>query len=103
MLCGGLIAGCMALVLGPVFLRIKGVYFVLLTYAFGQIINLVFQEWTGLFGGNSGLYGIPKFSIFGYRLTAVHQYYVLGLVLRASRTGCSGPSRNPTSARSTSP
>lgn len=81
MLCGGLIAGSMALVLGPVFLRIKGVYFVLLTYAFGQIINLVFQEWTGLFGGNSGLYGIPKFSIFGYRLTAVHQYYVLGLIL----------------------
>ena len=81
MLCGGLIAGLIALVLGPVFLRIKGVYFVLLTYAFGQIVNLVFQEWTGLFGGNSGLYGIPKFSIFGYRLTAVHQYYVLGLVL----------------------
>lgn len=81
LLCGGVIAGAMALALGPIFLRIKGVYFVLLTYAFGQIINLVFQEWTGLFGGNSGIYGIPKFSIFGYRLTAVHQYYVLGLVL----------------------
>ena len=84
LLCGGLIAASMALVLGPVFLRIKGVYFVLLTYAFGEIINLIFQEWTSLFGGNSGLYGIPKFSILGYRLTAVHQYYVLGLLFTAA-------------------
>jgi branched-chain amino acid transport system permease protein len=81
--CGALIAALIAAILGPVFLRIKGVYFVLLTYAFGQIVNLVFQEWTSLFGGNSGLYGIPKFSIFGLRLTAIHEYYILGIVLSA--------------------
>ncbi|MBS7706886.1 branched-chain amino acid ABC transporter permease [Chelatococcus asaccharovorans] len=83
LLCGGVLAALTALVLGPVFLRIKGVYFVLLTYAFGQIVNLVFQEWTSLFGGNSGLYGIPKFSLAGYRLTAVSQYYVLALLFTA--------------------
>jgi branched-chain amino acid transport system permease protein len=83
LLSGGLIAAAIAAALGPVFLRIKGVYFVLLTYAFGQIINLVFQEWTSLFGGNSGLYGIPKFSILGFRLTAVWQYYVFGLIFTA--------------------
>ena len=80
LLLSGLLAGVMALILGPVFLRIKGVFFVLLTYAFGQIVNLVFQEWTSLFGGNSGLYGIPKFSLLGYRLTAVPQYYVFALL-----------------------
>ncbi|MBS7701052.1 MULTISPECIES: branched-chain amino acid ABC transporter permease [unclassified Chelatococcus] len=80
---GGLMAALVALLLGPVFLRIKGVYFVLLTYAFGQIVNLVFQEWTSLFGGNSGLYGIPKFSLAGYRLTAVPQYYVFALLFTA--------------------
>ncbi|MBX3539982.1 MAG: branched-chain amino acid ABC transporter permease [Chelatococcus sp.] len=80
LLSGGVLAALTALVLGPVFLRIKGVYFVLLTYAFGQIVNLVFQEWTSLFGGNSGLYGIPKFSLAGYRLTAVSQYYVFALL-----------------------
>lgn len=84
LVCGGLIAAGMALALGPVFLRIKGVYFVLLTYAFGEIINLIFQEWTSLFGGNSGLYGIPKFSILGFRLTGVHQYYVFGLLFTAA-------------------
>ena len=84
LLCGGLIAGSVALALGPVFLRIKGVFFVLLTYAFGQIVNLIFQEWTSLFGGNSGLYGIPKFSVLGYRLTQVQQYYVFGLIFTAA-------------------
>ncbi|CAH1654273.1 branched-chain amino acid ABC transporter permease [Chelatococcus asaccharovorans] len=83
LLSGGVLAALTALVLGPVFLRIKGVYFVLLTYAFGQIVNLVFQEWTSLFGGNSGLYGIPKFSLAGYRLTAVSQYYVFALLFTA--------------------
>jgi branched-chain amino acid transport system permease protein len=81
MMLGALMAAAIAAAVGPVFLRIKGVYFVLLTYAFGQIINLVFQEWTSLFGGNNGLYGIPKFSIFGMRLTSTPQYYVMGLML----------------------
>ncbi|MBB3014082.1 branched-chain amino acid ABC transporter permease [Cupriavidus alkaliphilus] len=75
-----LLAGIIAAALGPVFLRIKGVYFVLLTYAFAQIVNLVFQEWTSLFGGNSGLYGIPKFSLFGVQLTQVQHYYLFGLL-----------------------
>ncbi|SOE90610.1 amino acid/amide ABC transporter membrane protein 2, HAAT family [Burkholderia sp. YR290] len=77
------LAALSALATGPIFLRVKGVYFVLLTYAFGQIVNLVFQEWTSLFGGNSGLYGIPKFSIFGARLTVVDHYYILGLIFTA--------------------
>jgi branched-chain amino acid transport system permease protein len=80
LLAGALIAALIATALGPVFLRIKGVYFVLLTYAFAQVVNLVFQEWTSLFGGNSGLYGIPKFSIFGLKLVGVQHYYVLGLL-----------------------
>jgi branched-chain amino acid transport system permease protein len=80
---GGFIAAAFALILGPIFLRIKGVFFVLLTYAFGQIVNLLFQDWTSLFGGNSGLYGIPKFSILGYRLTAIHHYYLFGLLFAA--------------------
>lgn len=76
----GVIAGVIAMVLGLVFLRIKGVYFVLLTYAFGQIVNLTFQEWTSLFGGNNGLYGIPKFSLFGIRMVSPSSYYLMALV-----------------------
>jgi branched-chain amino acid transport system permease protein len=83
MVTGALIATAIAAATGPVFMRIKGVYFVLLTYAFGQIVNLVFQEWTSLFGGNNGLYGVPKFSLFGLRLTTPLHYYGLGLIFTA--------------------
>ena len=83
LLCGGIFAAVLAAIFGPIFLRIKGVYFVLLTYAFGQIVNLIFQEWTSLFGGNSGLYGIPKMAVLGFRLTAVQHYYVFALIFAA--------------------
>lgn len=79
-LAGGLLAVIIAIVFGPIFLRIKGVYFVLLTYAFGQIVNLVFQEWTSLFGGNNGLYGIPRFSLFSHSFGET-EYYILGLAV----------------------
>ncbi|WP_028710493.1 branched-chain amino acid ABC transporter permease [Paracoccus pantotrophus] len=80
LLIGGVLAALTALATGPVFLRIKGVYFVLLTYAFGQIVFLIFQEWTSLTGGMSGLYGIPKLSVLGWRLSQTQHYYILGLV-----------------------
>jgi len=80
----GVIAGAIAAILGPVFLRIKGVYFVLLTYAFGQIVNLIFQEWTSVFGGNNGLAGIPKLSIFGVRMTNPSSYYLTALAFAAA-------------------
>jgi branched-chain amino acid transport system permease protein len=83
LLSGGIIAAGLAGILGPIFLRIKGIYFVLLTFAFGEIVNLIFQDWTSLTGGNSGLYGIPKFAILGFRLTAIHHYYVMALILAA--------------------
>jgi branched-chain amino acid transport system permease protein len=81
-LAGGLLATIIAMIVGPIFLRIKGVYFVLLTYSFGQIINLNFQHWTSLFGGNNGLYGIPKFTLFGLHLSTLRAgYYILGLLV----------------------
>lgn len=77
----GALVALFALLLGPIVLRIKGVYFVLLTFAFGQVINLVFQAWIGLFGGNNGLYGIPKASLFGVRMLDIRFYYLAGLAL----------------------
>lgn len=78
---GGVISACFALLLGPVFLRIKGVFFVLLTFAFGQIIFLTLQDWTSLTGGNGGLVGIPKFTLFGFRLRGAQHFYWFGLGL----------------------
>jgi branched-chain amino acid transport system permease protein len=87
LLLGGVIAASVAGVFGPVFLRIKGTYFVLLTFAFGEIVNLILQDWVSLTNGNSGLFGIPKFSMFGFRFTAIHHYYAMGLLFAGSSFG----------------
>jgi branched-chain amino acid transport system permease protein len=79
----GLLVGGIAAAIGPVFLRVKGVYFVLLTFALGEGIVLVFQEWVSLFGGNNGIYGIPKASLFGLELHSPRSYYLFALALAA--------------------
>jgi branched-chain amino acid transport system permease protein len=83
LLLGSCISAAIAFVLGPVFLRIRGVYFVLLTFAFGQIVNLIFQDWISLFGGNNGLGRIPTLSAFGFSLASVNAYYCVVLLLLA--------------------
>lgn len=79
----GLIGALFALITGPIMLRIKGVYFVLLTFAFGEIVILTFIEWVDLFGGNNGLFGVPRPSLFGYVLQNRLAYYLFALVLAA--------------------
>ncbi len=83
-LASGAVAALVAAVIGPVFLRIRGVYFVLLTFAFGEVVNLVFVEWVEVFGGNNGLYGIPKPRLFGLAVTTKPAFYLLALALAAS-------------------
>lgn len=79
----GLLVAAFAAVIGPIFLRVKGVYFVLLTFALGEGIVLVFQEWVSLFGGNNGIHSIPKASLFGMTLVSPRSYYFLALALAA--------------------
>lgn len=77
----GLLVAAVAAMVGPIFLRVKDVYFVLLTFAFGEGIVLVFQEWVSLFGGNNGIHSIPKASLFGVTLVTLRSYYFLALAL----------------------
>ncbi|MCI5075394.1 branched-chain amino acid ABC transporter permease [Oricola sp.] len=79
----GIGSGFLALVLGPLLLRIRGVYFVLLTFSLGQIVNLILQDMTGVTGGNSGLFGIPRFELFGMRLARPENFYPFALALLA--------------------
>jgi branched-chain amino acid transport system permease protein len=77
----GVIVTVLAGLVGPIFLRIKGVYFVLLTFALSQVIVFNFIEWVDLFGGNNGLTGIPRPSIFGLVMREPRQYYFFALAL----------------------
>lgn len=69
---------------GSIILRIKGVYFVLLTFALGESIRLVFVEWVVPFGGNNGLMSIPGISLFGFALKARSAIYVATLMALAT-------------------
>lgn len=52
-------AALLALLIGPVVLRLTGKYFVLVTFLLGEIIRMVFVEWTSVTGGSNGISGVP--------------------------------------------
>ncbi len=50
----------LALVIGVIILRRRGLYFSLLTLAFSQIAFEIAFKWTALTGGENGLQGVPR-------------------------------------------
>ncbi len=78
----------LALVIGPLVLRLTGKYFVLVTFLFGEIVRMVFVEWTSLTGGGNGIFGIPAPSpafldpkAF-YYLSLAFAVVIIGLIAR---------------------
>lgn len=60
MLAGGLLSAAISALIGIPFTRLKGIYFTMVSIFFVQIIVLTVQQWRGLTGGASGLFGIPR-------------------------------------------
>src|SRR6059036_2033138 len=89
MLCGALLAAAVGLAIGYPSLRLRGVYFAMVTVAFVEVIRLIAQLWVSLTRGMSGLSGIPKPSLLGMTLTTrASQYYlVVGLAVMPRRLG----------------
>ena len=52
------VAAAAALVTGVFAVRSRGVYFVMLTLAFGQLLWVLALNWTSLTGGSNGIFGI---------------------------------------------
>ncbi|MCF3596181.1 branched-chain amino acid ABC transporter permease [Rhodobacteraceae bacterium LMO-12] len=82
-LLSGVVGGLVSLIIGPILLRIRGVYFVLLTFAFGEIVLLTFIEWVDVFGGVNGIFGVPRAQIFGYVIRDKSVYYLIALAMAA--------------------
>lgn len=78
----------LALVIGPVVLRLTGKYFVLVTFLFGEIVRMVFVEWTSVTGGGNGIFGIPPPSPAFleprpfYYLTLAFAVLIIGFIAR---------------------
>lgn len=74
---GLVVAMVIAFLLGRVIVRLRGVYFVLVTFAFAEFVRLMLLEWSDVTGGASGIAGIPPLSIFGWSVVNVFQWYGL--------------------------
>ncbi|GAA0835604.1 branched-chain amino acid ABC transporter permease [Cupriavidus pauculus] len=76
-------AGALALVVGALVLRTRGVYFIMVTLAFAQMVYFVFHD-TKIAGGSDGtyIYFRPEFGLFSARPLTVNepvQFYWLVL------------------------
>jgi len=74
-----LVAGAAGWGLGRLTLRLRGIYFSLSVFAFGEIVNAAFRA-VPAFGGPAGLAGLPRPSLAGYRLESHLSYYYLVLL-----------------------
>ena len=84
-------AALLALVIGALVMRTKGIYFIMVTLAFAQLVYFVFHD-TDAFGGSDGTYVYfkPEFSLFGWRLVDLEQtaqFYWFTLALLAATVG----------------
>ncbi|RIX84046.1 branched-chain amino acid ABC transporter ATP-binding protein/permease [Acidovorax cavernicola] len=64
-------------------LRVKGPYLAMVTLAFGIVVEKLVGEWTDVFGGAQGIYGIRPLTWNDQPLSSV-QWVILGIVLSAA-------------------
>jgi branched-chain amino acid transport system permease protein len=64
-------------------LRVKGPYLAMVTLAFGVVVEKIVSEWTDLFGGAQGLYGIRPLTWNGAPFEMRHWVW-FGIVLAAA-------------------
>ena len=77
----GLVAGTL---LGLVFglaVRTRGVYFILITIAFGYVVWGMAHRWSSFTGGDNGVTNVPFPAVGGLRITSDTEYYYLALVV----------------------
>ena len=55
-----LVSALTAVVIGYLSIRASGIYFLMLTLAFAQVLYAVAFKWTAVTGGSNGLSGIPR-------------------------------------------
>lgn len=70
-----------ALVVGFLSIRVKGIYFVMVTLAFCQMFYFIAFKWAGFTGGDNGLHGVPRPSVVTIHLDSEIRLYYFILIL----------------------
>lgn len=73
-LAGAAFAMVIALPIGYLSVRASGIYFAMVTLAFGQMVYFVANQWRTLTGGENGLQAIPR-NFFGIELVETEPFY----------------------------
>lgn len=76
---GAMASGICALAIGAVILRLRGVFFVLVTFLFGQIFTLLLLNAEPLTKGANGLVGIPPLRIGEWSFASKANFYYFAL------------------------
>jgi branched-chain amino acid transport system permease protein len=75
-LLGGIVVGALgAALIGALAIRGRGVYGVMLTFAFNEMAYYIAFQWRGVTGGDNGLGGLPHPELFGLSLDDPVRYY----------------------------
>jgi branched-chain amino acid transport system permease protein len=77
----GILAGTALSFLFAFAVRTRGVYFILITLAFGYIVWGVAYRWASFTGGDNGVTNVPFPAIGGFRVANATQYYYVVLVV----------------------
>jgi branched-chain amino acid transport system permease protein len=88
----GMIAGA---IIGALIVRLRGVYFAMVTIAFGQVFYFITFRWNIVTGGDDGLGGFERqpLDLFGFIIDIQHNqmlFYYFVLVFVALGTGAMG-------------
>ena len=73
-------ASLLALVIGALCVRASGIFFLMLTLAFAQMVFAVAFQWTDVTGGSNGFSGVHRPTLFGNDLGAPDAFYRLVVV-----------------------
>jgi branched-chain amino acid transport system permease protein len=74
----GLLVGAVsAFVVGYLCVQRSGIYFIMLTFALNQMFYFTAYQWTTVTGGEDGMPGVPRPSLFGMDLNQTLAYYVV--------------------------
>jgi branched-chain amino acid transport system permease protein len=91
-LVGTLVGALAAAIIGPLIIRLRGVYFAMVTIAFGQVFYFIAFRWNSVTGGDDGLTGWTRQPLdLGFvRIDILHNptaFYYLVLVCFAVAVG----------------
>lgn len=90
MLFGGVAASAAAALIALPVVRLQGVYVVLVTFAFAQLVLQVVISQSDFTGGTQGLVRVPTIELFGYNFLRDYKfgYYYVAFVLLVISVAC---------------